>query len=116
MAWSMSRYRLGRHYLGSALLAARDDVVDQTVRLGLRGGEEAVACDVAAHLLPLLPGVPGQDLLHLLADAQDLVGLDLDVAGLAVPALGGGLVDQDPRVRQRGALAGRTGRQQDRGG
>src|SRR5262245_31844246 len=112
MAWSMCRYRLGRHYLGSALLAARDDVIDQTVRLGLLRGEEAVTLDVAAYLLDLLPAVPGQDLLHLFPDPQDLVGLDLDVAGLTVAALGGGLVDQDAGVRQCGALARRAGGQQ----
>ena len=60
-------------------------------------------------------GVVGEDALHLLAHAQDLVGLDLDVRSLAA-ALGVGLVDEDPAVRERQPLARRTGSEQDRSG
>ncbi len=47
------------------------------------------------------------------AHAEDLRGLDLDVGGLAVPGLPHrGLVDEHPGVREREALARRTGREQ----
>src|SRR6516225_6156143 len=99
--------RLGRHYLDSALGASLDrgqDLVDDAVLLGLIGGEELVALDVAADLLLVLAGVPGQDDLHGRAHPQDLPGLDLHVTGLAVAALGGRLVDEDPGVGQRHPL------------
>ena len=54
----------------------------------------------------VLAAVVGDHLLEQLAHPQDLVGLDLDVGGLAEGALGVGLVDQDPAVRQRQPLAG----------
>ena len=50
-----------------------------------------------------------------LAHPQDLVGLDLDVGALAA-ALGVGLVDQDPAVRQREPLARGAGGEQHRRG
>src|SRR4051794_25919614 len=106
---------LRRHYLGSALPAC-EDVVDQTIDLGLLRGEDLVALDVGPDLLDLSAGVPGDDLLELLADSHDFAGLDLDVARLAVRALGGRLMDQDPRVRQRRPLARRPGGQQHGGG
>ena len=62
-----------------------------------------------------LAGVVGQHLLHQRPDPQDLARLDLDVGGLAVAALGGRLVDQDPAVRQGQPLALGAGRQDDGG-
>ena len=44
------------------------------------------------------PGVVGQDLLEQVPHAQDLLGRQLDVGGLAL-GLGVGLVEQDPGVR-----------------
>ena len=65
------------------------------------------------HLLDGLAGVLGEQLVQELAVPQDLLGLDLDVDGLALRAAVG-LVDEHPRVRQREALAARAGRQQHR--
>ena len=57
-------------------------------------------------LLDRAAGVLGQRLLQPGAHPQDLVGLDLDVAGLAVVTAGHGrLVDQDAGVRQGEPLA-----------
>src|SRR5262245_46653184 len=81
-------------------LAAGDDLVDQAVLPGLLRGEVAVPLDVGADLLDRAAGMPGQDRLHLLAQPDDLPGLDLHVAGLAVPALGARLVDEDAGVGQ----------------
>ena len=52
-----------------------------------------------------------EDLVHLLAQAQDLPRLDVDVGRLALDAAER-LVDHDPRVGQREALALGPGRQQ----
>src|SRR2546421_9025599 len=91
--------RLGRYYLGSALTAPLDhgqDLVDDAIFLGLFGGEELVPLDVAADLLLILAGVPGQDDLHGLAHPQDLPGPDLHVAGLAGNAFRSRLGDEGP--------------------
>src|SRR6202044_2181964 len=100
--------RLRRHYLDSALAAPLDhgqNVVDETVFLGFLGGEELIPLDVAADLLLVLAGVPGQDDLHRGAHPQDFPRPALHVTGLAVAALGGRLVDEDPGVGQRHPLA-----------
>ena len=57
-----------------------------------------------AMLLEGLLGVEGQDLVEAVLDAQDLLGLDGDVGGLALGAAPG-LVDQDAGVGQGEALA-----------
>ena len=89
-----------------------DDPVDEPVLDGLVGLEEAVALHVAVDLLLGLPGVVGVDLVGALADVEDLAGVDLDVGGLALEARRR-LVDEDPAVGQREALAlGPAGQQQ----
>jgi hypothetical protein len=50
--------------------------------------------------------VCGERGLHQLADPGDLRGLDLEVRDLAVGALGGRLVDEDPGVLHREATPG----------
>src|SRR5580693_969928 len=105
---------LGRPYLGLAL-QARQNLVDETVLFGLLGGEEFIPLDVEPDLLLGPAGVLGHDLLHGAPHPEDLPGLDLQVAGLPVAALGGGLVQQDAGVRQGQPLAGGTGGQQHRG-
>ncbi len=84
-------------------LAGGDEFVHGSVLHGLLGREDEVAVGVLRHLLTRLPGVPGDDLVHQLAFANDLLGLDLDVDGLALGAAVG-LVQEDPRVRERVAL------------
>src|SRR5918997_4933878 len=92
-----------------ALLAADQDGVDQAVLLGLLRRHDLVPVDVLANLVDRLVRVLGEHLFQLGAHAQDLAGLDLDVRTLAVAALGGRLVDDDPRVRQRHPIAGGAG-------
>src|SRR5213593_4526857 len=76
--------------LGAVLVAGlggrEDDVVDQPVLLRCLGSEEVVALGVQGHLLDLLAGVTGEDLVQLLARAQYLLGVDLDVRRLALHA------------------------------
>ena len=63
-------------------------------------------------LLEVLAGVLGEDLVEAAAHVDDLLGVDLDVRGLALEGRGD-LVDQDLRVGQRHALAlGAAGQQQ----
>ncbi len=45
-----------------------------------------------------LAGVEGEDLVDLLAQLEQLAGVDLDVGRLALHALRPGLVDQHPAV------------------
>src|SRR3954454_8708149 len=87
-------------------LPALDDLVDDAVGLRLFGREDLVALDVGADRVEGLPGVPGEDLLHLGPDALDLRGVDLQVRHLPA-GLTRGLVDEHPGVRQRQALARR---------
>src|SRR6266545_2718028 len=83
---------------------ARDDLVDGSVLHGLLGGQDEVAVGVLGHALEWLPRMPGDDLVHQLPVANDLLGLDLDVDGLAL-GVAVGLVQEDPRVRERVAFA-----------
>ena len=81
-----------------------DDLVHDPVLLGLLGGHEEVAVRVLRDALHRLAGVRHQDLVQLVADAQDLPRLDVDVRRLALHARQG-LVDHDPRMGQGEALA-----------
>jgi hypothetical protein len=63
-----------------------EDAVDEAVRDGLVGLEEAIALHVAMHLLLAAPRVLGVDLVHALARLEDLARLDLDVRRLALEA------------------------------
>src|SRR5215203_962016 len=100
---------------GRPLLAVRDDLVDEAVLFSLRRRHDAVALDIALDLLEGLPRVLGDDAGGQLAHADNLLGLNLDVAGLSADAArDGGLVDEDARVRQREALAFGPGRQKQR--
>jgi hypothetical protein len=65
---------------------ARDDLVDGSVLHGLLGRQDEVTVGVLGHALERLAGVPGDDLVHQLPVANDLLGLDLDVDGLALGA------------------------------
>src|SRR5262249_44147143 len=92
-------------------LVARNDLVDQPVVQRLAGGHEPVVLGVELDLLGVLAGVAAEDLVQLLAKGQELLGVDLDVGGLALNAAPG-LVDHDPGVRERAALALGAGRQE----
>ena len=81
--------------------------------LGLLRGHDEVTVGVLLHLLDGLAGVLGEDLVEELAVPQDLLGLDLDVHGLALRTAVR-LVDQHAGVREREPLALRAGREQHR--
>src|ERR1700748_803331 len=89
-----------------AELAALDHPIDQTVGECLLAGEVAVTLHVGVHSFDRLSGVPGVELIDPGPERQYLLGMDLDIAGLALETPRG-LVDQDPTVRQRHPLAGR---------
>src|SRR5207302_1453779 len=66
-----------------------------------------VAIGIAVHHLDGLAGVLRQDLVEAPAHAQDLLRMDLDVRCLSLKATGR-LVNEDARVRQAVAHAGRA--------
>src|SRR6478735_9593598 len=103
-AWASGSAHACRH-ADSCELTVGDHLVDDPVLLRLRGTHDEVAVGVAAHLLDLLPGVVGEDLVEGLAHAHDLLGLDLDVDRLARRTTVR-LVDQHAGVREDVALAG----------
>src|SRR5215471_6189042 len=60
-----------------------DDLVHQTVRLGLLGCQPMIAVGVLGDLLHRLAGVLGEDLVQLVAGLEHLLGRDLHVGRLA---------------------------------
>src|SRR5512141_3129167 len=94
-------------------LPVRDNVVDDSVLLGLVGIHVVVALHVLRNLLVRLIRVLGDDLLQAPLEIDRLARLDLDVGALTLEAAGD-LVDEDLRVRQRGALSLHAGREQER--
>src|SRR5689334_16865318 len=92
-------------------LAPGNHLVHDTILARLGCVHDEVAVGVDRDLLHRLPAVEGQDLVQALLHAQDLLGLDGDVRGLALGAAPG-LVDHDARVGEREALAGGAGGQQ----
>src|SRR4051794_1638259 len=82
-------------------LAAAQHLVDESVLDGLLRREDLVPLDVVPDLLGGPVRMPGEGLLQPGAHPQHLVGLDLDVGGLAVVAAREGrLVDEHPGVGQ----------------
>src|SRR5215468_578913 len=90
-----------------------DDLVHDLVFPGLLRRHEEVAVRVALDLLHALPGVVDQDAVELLPHPEDLLGLDVDVRGLALHAAEG-LMDHDACVGQGEALPLGAGAQQQR--
>src|SRR4051812_48017784 len=94
-AWRGLAVRLATHRVRVAL----DDEVDQAPILRLLRGHEEVALHRAVFLLQFTLAVLGVEAGHLLALAEDLLGVDLDVGGLALDALRERLLDEDLRGR-----------------
>src|SRR6266568_357469 len=90
------------------------DRVDQAPVLRLLGGHEEVPLHRSLDLFERPLAVLGVDPRYLLALAEDLLGVDLDIGGLALDALRKGLVDEDLRVRQRNAHARGAAGEKDR--
>src|SRR5579864_9083644 len=80
------------------------DFVDDPVLAGLLGGEEIVALGVPRDLLHRSAGVKRHQHVEALAQAQDVLGMDLDVRRLALEAAER-LVNHDIRIGHREALA-----------
>jgi len=72
-----------------------DHLVDQAVRLRFFRGHEEVPVRIFLDFAHLLAGVLDQDLVQLPAQVDDLLGLDLEIRGLA-PHPAEGLMDHDP--------------------
>src|SRR5215471_12513901 len=106
------RSRLLGLYGGWRLL---QDAVDQTPGDRLLAAHVVVPVDVALDLLARPAAVADVELDDQVALLQDLAGLDVDVRRLALDAGAPRLVDHDPGVGQREALAWRAAGQQDRG-
>src|SRR4051812_19991116 len=111
-----SKVSAGRAHGESAGLPGLDDLIHKAVVDGLLGGEDLVPFDVDADLFFGAARVIGDEGLEERAHAQNLARLDLDVAALAVTALGRRLVDDDAAVLERVALARRTRGKQYSGG
>src|SRR5829696_3448597 len=94
-------------------LVLGDHTIDESVVLRLFGAHEVVPLGIPGHLFQVLAAVVRQDLVQAVAHVDDLLGVDLDVGGLALEGRGH-LVDQDLRVGQRHALARRAARQEQR--
>src|SRR5581483_5786230 len=99
--------------LGELARPGHDDLVDEAVLDRLLPREEEVAVGVLLDSLEALTRVLHEDVVHLLAEPDDLARLDVDVRRLPLhPAER--LMDHDPRVRQREALPLRAGCQKPR--
>src|ERR1700677_2510655 len=81
-----------------------DDLVDQTVGHRFLGGHDEVAVGVLRYPLHGLARVVSQHAIQEIAHAQDLLGLELDVAGLPLDPPER-LVQEDPGVGQGEPLA-----------
>src|SRR5690606_27564131 len=89
--------------LGRQLLVG-DDLIDEAILLGLTWRHEVVALGIVLDPRDILAGVLGQEAVEGVPRAQDLLGVYVDVGRLALKSAQG-LVDHDPRVRERPALA-----------
>src|SRR6266545_7038186 len=94
----------GLEYTLQALSPALQVLVDQTVLQRLVGCEEIVTVGVALDLLDRLARVLGEQAIEPFAQAQDVLGVDGDVGGLALETAQR-LMNEDGRVGQREALA-----------
>src|SRR5260370_42435250 len=91
------------------------DQVDQAPLFRLLWSHEEVALHRPLDVFELAAAVLRIDPRHLLALAEDLLGVDLDVGGLSLDALRERLVDEDLRVGPRHAHAPTTAGEEDRG-
>src|SRR3990172_386064 len=85
------------------------DLIDETVFLGLLGIHEEVAVEVATDALGVLPCVLDQDAPDALVQAEELPRRDLHVRRLAADARGARLVHVDGGVGRGEGLARRAG-------
>ena len=87
--------------MGAALV---EDLVDQPILHRRLATHEVVAFGVQRDLLHRLTSVAGKDLVELIADQQDLAGMDVNIRRLAREAAQG-LMDHHARVGQAEAFA-----------
>src|SRR3981189_2624191 len=80
-------------------ITGRDYLVDQSVAHALLGRHDEVPVRVLGYLFHALTSVCSQHAIQQVAHAEDLLGLQLDVAGLALDPTKG-LVQQDAGVGQ----------------
>ncbi len=101
-----------RQPVGSQL-AVLEHFVDHPVLDGIGSAQDVVPVGVGGDPIDRLAGVVRQNLLDAAPEEGDLPGLVLDVDRLSL-GTAVRLVDQDPGVGQRVALAGRPAGQEDR--
>src|SRR5262245_19988672 len=89
-----------------------DNAIDELVFGGFLGRHEAIAIRVALDLVQRMARVLDQNLVHLLLDPLELLGVDGDFFGGARHA-GQRLMDHDASVGQGVPLAGSAGGEQD---
>ena len=101
--------------LAERMMNARygDDLVDHPVVTRFLGTHEEVALGVVLDAIGILTRALDEDVVELLADLDDLAGVDFDVRRLPLESAGR-LMNHDPRIGQRIPLARCTGRQQQR--
>src|SRR5215470_14003703 len=76
------------------------DLVDETELSGAFGGEKLVTFQCLFDLLDRLAGVPDVDFIQALANVQDFLSMDHDVASLPLEAAGR-LMNHDAGIWQR---------------
>src|SRR5262247_4170755 len=95
-------------FFKASSLPLAEHLVHDTILLRLVRAHDEVPVGIGDELLYLLLRVEGQDLVDPGLHPEDLLGLDRDVRGLPLRAAPR-LVDQDPGVGEREALARRPG-------
>ena len=60
-----------------------DDLIDQAVGLGFLRGHIMIALGVQLDLLQRLAGILAEHTVHLFTDMHHVLGVDLDIGGLA---------------------------------
>src|SRR6478735_11165022 len=86
------------------LLLGLEDFIDQAVFLGLNAAHVEIALDVARDIFAVFARRPLQDVRDHVLDVTNLASLDFDVGRLPTGATEG-LVDHDPRMRERETTA-----------
>src|SRR5262245_41659472 len=74
-----------------------DDFIDQAILRGFLGGHKSIAVGVLLDLVEGMAGVLQQNLVHLLLDPPEFLGVDRDFLSSALHA-SEGLVDHDAGV------------------
>src|SRR5713226_5858066 len=92
-----------------------NNFVDHAIFLGLFGIHDEIPLDVFLDALYRLAAVLRKKLVDHAAHAQDFLGMQIDIGGLAAETGEPGLMNEDARVGQGEALFGRAASEKDGG-